>query len=59
MDTVITDVVSTTATKFQLDKKFFAGVAVGIAATGVAYGANKLRQKIAERREADVEVETL
>ncbi len=52
MDTVVTDVVSTTATKFSLDKRFLIGVAAGITVSAAAVGTVKLKQKIEARREA-------
>lgn len=42
MDTVITDVVSETATKVTLDKKFFLGAAAGITAVAVVVGVRKV-----------------
>lgn len=58
MDTVVTDVVTTTATKFSLDKRFLLGVAVGVAASGAAVGAAKLKKKIDLRRKNGVEIVT-
>ncbi len=52
MDSAVTDVVTTTATKFSLDKRFLIGVAVGVTAAGAVAGAAKLKEKIDARREA-------
>lgn len=42
MDTVITDVVSETATKVTLDKKFFLGVAAGALVVGTVVVGKKV-----------------
>lgn len=50
METIPTDVVTQTAAKVSLDKKFLVGVAVGAAATGVAIVGFKVKQAIKARR---------
>lgn len=55
MDTVVTDVVSSTATKVSLNKHFLVGVAAGIAVSGGIVGAVKLKRKLDARRKPVVE----
>jgi hypothetical protein len=49
MDTVIADVVSQTATKFSLDKRFLAGLAAGFIVSAGVVGVVKLKEKLAAR----------
>lgn len=58
MDSVVTDVVTTTATKFSLDKRFLLGFAAGVAASATAVGAAKLKKKFDARRNDGVTIVT-
>lgn len=49
MDSVITDVVSETATKVTLDKKFFLGAAAGILVVGAVVGGKKVVDRFKQR----------
>jgi hypothetical protein len=49
MDSVVTDVVSQTATKFSLDKRFLVGFAAGIVVSAGVAGAIKVKEKLSAR----------
>lgn len=49
MDSVVTDVVSQTTTKFSLDKRFLVGFAAGIVVSAGVAGAIKVKEKLAAR----------
>lgn len=53
MDTAVADVVSTSATKLNFDKKFLVGVAVGATAVGTAVLVAKLKNRFASSETTD------
>lgn len=56
MDTAVADVVSTSATKLNFDKRFLVGVAVGATAVGGAVLAAKLKQRFGKKNDETDEV---